>query len=541
MPKSRWFSFDGIMAWVTISGVTLVGLSILTITLLESRIIDRAGAHNRQVAFLLLSESVSKMIDKAGGIRETTVLEELIHNIRAIRPGILRISVFEVTPQSSSLLVSTDPKLVPKTLDPLERAEIAAGRSIVQLDESFGERAWRISAPITIDGKVVGALRGLFSVKEYDELIKQEIDVAKAIGIAVIVVTSITFLMLIRVKVHRPAQQLLSAMRSVETGDLLGQAPVIGPAEIQELATQFNRMLERVREAGVDKDRLLEEVRHLNETLQNRIADATTELERTNLELVEARLAIERSQRLAVLGELSAMVAHELGNPLNALSGHLQMLNHADDPAKRQHHLTVIRSEVDRMVAIIKQLLAQTHVPLRSAPVDLNTTIHEVLTLLSPGLSRQRVTIKTDLQKDLLPVVGDARALHGLLFNLVTNAKQAMPFGGELTIRTRVQYDATLPGVVTASKYTQTDNTVVRLTISDTGKGISPEHLSRIFEPFFTTRQEQGGTGLGLAICHRVVTDSGGRLAVKSDVGQGTEFTVDLPIWNIEQKRRSHQ
>jgi signal transduction histidine kinase len=193
------------------------------------------------------------------------------------------------------------------------------------------------------------------------------------------------------------------------------------------------------------------------------------------------------------------------------------------------------------MVAIIKQLLAQTHVPLRSSPVDINATVHEVLAVLSPGLSRLHIALKTDLQRELPSVAGDARALHGLIFNLITNAKQAMPFGGEVTIRTQAQYDTQPSGAETISNGTQTDNTVVRLTIADTGKGISLEHLSRIFEPFFTTRQDQGGTGLGLAICHRVVTESGGRIAVKSEVGYGTEFTIDLPMWNIERTGRRSQ
>ncbi|MFO0699201.1 MAG: ATP-binding protein [Nitrospira sp.] len=534
----KWSKFDGIMAWVTATGAMLVGLAIVVMILLESKVVDQAGAENRQVAFLRLSKFVGNIIDKTGGLQDVKVLEGLIHDIREIRPGILRLSVFAITPASSALLVSTDPKSLPQTLDPQEQATIADERSVMRLEESLGERAWRITAPIVIDGTVIGALRGLFSVKEYDDLIKQEIELAKAIGIGVVVVTALTFLLLIRVTIHRPIHQLLSAMRRVETGDLSSQAPTSGPSDIQELAAQFNRMLSRVRAAGTEKDRLLEEIRCFNETLQKRVTEATDELQQANLELVEARLTVERSQRLAALGELSATVAHELGNPLNALSGHLQMLTHAVDSSSRQRHLAVIRSEVDRMVAIIKQVLEQTRVQLGSTRVDPNRTIREVLTLLSPGLPRQRVTVKTELQADLPPVAADPRALHGLVFNLVTNAVQAMPSGGELTIRTHAACGKELPGTVIVNDEDHRNGTAVRMTVADTGNGIPKEHLSRIFQPFFTTRQDQGGTGLGLAICHRVVTDSGGRLAVKSEVGQGTEFTVDLPIWK-EQTRRS--
>jgi two-component system, NtrC family, sensor kinase len=526
-----WSKIDGMMAWVAITGGILIVLSIIVIVFLESRIVDQAGAEDRQEGFLRAAEFVGKMISKTGGIRDLTVTEELIKEVRELRPGIKRLSVFEITSESASLILSSDPRAAPRTLGLQELAEIHAGRSVMQLDDSSEERAWRITAPIIVDGKVVGALRGLYSIKEFDAL-KQEIGLTKVVGLGVGVVTSLTFLLLVRFRIHRPVYQILSAMRKVEEGNLSVRAPVTGPAEIQEVASQFNRMLGCVREEGIEKDRLLGEVRHFNETLQKRVVDATEELQQANLELVEARIAMERSQRLAALGELSATVAHELGNPLNALSGHLQMLSHTDDALSRQRHLAIIQSEVDRMVAIIRQVLNQTRVRLQSTPLHLNSTIHEVLSLLSPGMTRRHVTVKTDLQDDLPLVAGDPRALHGLVFNLVSNAKQAMPSGGELMIRTRVAGGTELPGTVIVSEGVLVNVGAVRLTIGDTGNGIPPEHLARIFEPFFTTRHEQGGTGLGLTMCHRVVTDSGGRLAVKSDVGQGTEFTVDLPIWN---------
>jgi len=535
--SKRWFKLDGIMAWVTVTGAILVGLSIVATGIIESKVVDQAGAHDRQVGFLRISEFLSNMIGQTGGIQDHTVLQELIKEVRDLRPGIKRLSVFEITPESSSLVFSTDPKTIPRVLDPLERIEIEAGRSVMRLDESSAERAWRITAPVKIDGKVVGALRGLFSVKEYDDLIGQEIALTQMIGIGVVLLTSGVFLILIRVKIHQPIHRLLYAMRTVEDGDLSGQAPVMGPSEIQDLAAQFNRMLDCVREDRKEKDCLLQEVRHFNETLQKRVVEATEELQQANHQLVETRFAIEQSQRLASLGELSATVAHELGNPLNALSGHLQMLTYARGSSNRQRHLAIIRSEVERMVAIIRQLLEQTRMHLQPVPMNLNSIIREMLSLLFPGLPRQHVTLRTDLQADLPPVASDPRALHWLLFNLATNAVQAMPSGGELIIRTLTVCSTELPGTVIVSEGALGNGTSVRLIIADTGNGIPPEHLTRIFEPFFTTRHDQGGTGLGLAICHRVVTDNGSRLAVKSEVGHGTEFTVDLPIWNQREVR----
>jgi two-component system NtrC family sensor kinase len=525
-----WSKFDGIMALVTLTGAITIGLSIIVIGFLESRLVDQVGADDRQGGFVRISE----LIAKTGGIKNLTGLQELMKEVRELRPGIKRLSVFELSSDSASLVLTTDPENAPRRLDPQEQTQIVAGRSVMQLDESdesSEERAWRITAPIIIDGKVVGALRGLYSAKPFDDLLKQEISLTKEIGLGAVIVTSLVFVVLVRFGIHRPMHRLLYAMRKVEAGNLSSEVSIEGPVEIKELTTQFNRMLSARRRAWSERDHLLVEVQHLNETLQQRVTDATDELQQANLKLVEARLAVERSQRVAALGELSASVAHELGNPLNALSGHLQMLTHTSHSASRERHLAVIRSEVDRMVAIIKQLLGQTRIHLESAPVSLNSLIHEVVALLAPGLPLRQITLKTDLGADLPPIVGDPHALHGLVFNLINNAKQAMPSGGELTIRTRTVDGEELPGTIIVSEGALVNGTAVRLAIADTGYGIHPEQVSRIFKPFFTTRHDQGGTGLGLAICHRVVTDNGGRLAVKSEVGQGTQFTVDLPIW----------
>ncbi|MBL8036593.1 sensor histidine kinase [Nitrospira sp. CMX1] len=530
----RRLRFDGIMAWFTVTAAILLGLSVAGMAFLEGKAVEQAAARNRQSAFLRISEFVGGVIEQTGGFYNLPQLQELIQDVRGIRPGIHRLSVFEITPTSSSLILSTDSKAAPRMLDPEERHEVELGRSVMQLDKSATERAWLITVPIRIEGKIVGALRGLYSAKEYDDLLTKENEVAKVFGIGAVLVTSLVFLLLIRAKIHQPIHQLLSAIGNIKAEDLSRHVSVNSPVEVQEVAVQFNRMLDRLREAGLEKDHLVDEIQNFNRTLQNRVGEATEELQRANLELVEARLSAERSQRLAALGELSATVAHELGNPLNVLSGHLQMLARSDRPTTRERHLSVIQAEIDRMVGIINQLLAQTHVHFRPAPVDLNRSVQDVLALLSPNLRRVRVVLHADLQADLPPVSGDQRALHGLCFNLITNAVQAMPSGGELTVRTCMACGEHPSGKIVLGDRVKNHGPTVRLMIADTGIGIPPELLSRICEPFFTTRHDQGGTGLGMAICHRVVTDCGGRLAVTSEVGWGTEFAVDIPLWNAE-------
>jgi signal transduction histidine kinase len=223
-------------------------------------------------------------------------------------------------------------------------------------------------------------------------------------------------------------------------------------------------------------------------------------------------------------------MAHELGNPLNAIGGHLQLLQRELVPMELHRHLAIIRAEIDRMVTIIQHILESTRLQVRPAPVDINKVVQEVGGLLSPTLFRNRVVLKTDLADSLPPVAGDHRTLHGVIFNLATNAIQAMPDGGELEITTspcideRAETTAFFQGP-------RLEEGAVRLTMCDSGCGIPPENLNRIFKPFFTTRHHEGGTGLGLAICHRVVLSLGGRIGVASVIGHGTRFFVDLPPW----------
>lgn len=532
--------FNGVLAWVMVAGIVLVALTIAAVNLLDRLVIEQAAAQNLHAEFLRAAGSVSRIIGKSGNIHDLDALREAFQDIFELRPGIHRLSVYEITPVSTRLILSSDPEAVPDTLSLHEQTELTAGRSVAHFDDSLVDRAWLITAPIRLNGQIVGALRGRYSVWKYDHLIRQEGRLAKDVGIAAVTITCLVFLLLIRLKVHQPIRQLLQAMRRAEGGDLTSQAPLVGPSDLQDVAGQFNRMLGRVREALAVKEALLGEIQGFNDMLKRRVAETKEELHRANSMLVEARIQTERAEKLAALGELSAVMAHELGNPLNAISGHLQLLSKQADRQERYRHLTIIRSEIDRMVTIIQHILESTRLQVRSAAVDLNEVIRGVEGLIAPSLSGKRIVFKMDLAAPLPSVAGDQRALHGMIFNLVTNAIQAMPDGGELTVKTLYAIDERVQGTIVLRGDAALKKGAVRLILQDTGCGIPSDHVAKIFEPFFTTRHNRGGTGLGLAICHRVVSSLGGRIAVHSVVGQGTCFTIDLPVWDDSRTGDQH-
>lgn len=235
---------------------------------------------------------------------------------------------------------------------------------------------------------------------------------------------------------------------------------------------------------------------------------------------------VQRSEKLAAVGQLAAGVAHEIGTPLNVISGSAEYLLMGDvgsgTPAPE---LRTIISEVDRIAGLVKQLLAfARHEPPRQQAVDLRPVIEEILVLLRRQLEKQGIEVVVELDPTLPAVAGDPHQLQQVVLNLLMNAWQAMPAGGRLDLVVRdLSADP-------AQKDAGAHPGWVELSIRDTGCGIAAHHLARIFDPFFTTKEVGQGTGLGLAIAQRIVEDHGGQIAVSSQPGVGTVMAVRLPV-----------
>ena len=522
----------GVLGGVVVTGIVLVLLAIASVNVIDTLVIEQAAAQDRLDAFLRTATAISRIVGNTGDdIHDVQALNKAFVDIMELRPGLRHLSVYDVSGDAGPLITSTDPRDTLTILSDQDRTSVRAGLAVTRFDDAQEDRGWIITAPVVVKGQVMAALRGKYSIAKYDRLIEQQRAFGKVLAVVMVALTSLAFLLLLRVQVHRPVAMLLQAMRRTEGGDLTSHAPVGGSSDIREVVGQYNRMVDRIREAGTIKEQLLQEIHRFNDTLQRKVSETTEELRQTHAMLGEARTQAERSERLAALGELSAVVAHELGNPLNAISGNLQMLEGDVTIEDRDRHLSVVRAEVKRMIETLHHILESTRVRIERNPVDLNAVIQDVLAVNAPGFIHQSIEIVTDLPQGLAPVSADAHTLHGVVFNLLTNAIQAMSQGGELAICTRYIRNEKSDGILVVTGTPELDDGAIRLLVRDTGHGIPPEYVHRIFEPFFTTRQAQSGTGLGLAICHRAVSSAGGRLAVQSIVGRGTTFTIDLPLW----------
>lgn len=222
------------------------------------------------------------------------------------------------------------------------------------------------------------------------------------------------------------------------------------------------------------------------------------------------------SSRLAAIGQLAAGVAHEINNPLTAILGFSELLMRRSTDEETVKDLKIIYNEAQRTAQVVRNLLAfaRRREPTRQL-TDVNDIVQKALELRAYEFKSANIELITKLTPNLPQVLVDFHQIQEVFLNIILNAQQAMDGRkgrGRLLIRTDKMKNC------------------VRISFTDNGPGIHPENLDKIFDPFFTTKAEKGGTGLGLSICHGIVTKHGGRMYVKSKLGRGSTFFVELPV-----------
>jgi len=273
-------------------------------------------------------------------------------------------------------------------------------------------------------------------------------------------------------------------------------------------------------------------LRELNESLERRVAERTRELaainERLQIEITEraqAEEALRHAQKMDAIGQLTGGIAHDFNNMLTGVLGALDLIRRrvaAGRVSEIDRYIEAATSSANRAASLTHRLLAfARRQSLNTRPVDINHMVESMEELLRRTIG-ESIELEIDLNSSLRLTHTDEHQLENALLNLVINARDAMPDGGRLLIQTEVVHVAVLHDALTPGDY-------VRLSVQDTGTGMSSDVIARAFDPFFTTKPIGQGTGLGLSMVYGFINQTGGQVQIDSVEGQGTRIDLYLP------------
>jgi two-component system NtrC family sensor kinase len=354
--------------------------------------------------------------------------------------------------------------------------------------------------------QILGVLDTNISLAKVDQgLARETREMTAATGVALIAVVFLSG-WFIWIVVRNPLRELKAGTERVASGDLGHQIAVRSHDEVGELAQSFNNMSNRLQLAQA-------EITAWARTLEDRVDEKTRELRQAHQHMLQV-------EKMATIGKMAAVVAHEINNPLSGILTYSRLVkrwiekNTALSPKQEEMRssLDLVAAESKRCGELVKNLLSFSRVsPMNLAWCDLNQVVDRCLRLVQHKLEMASIQLNLDLTPELPSAHCDPAQIEQVVLAMVINAIDAMPQEGNLWITT------------------QAIGNTLELVIRDDGSGIPEEHLAHIFEPFYTTK-ESGGSGLGLAISQNIVERHGGHIEVKSVVGRGTTFKVVLPV-----------
>jgi two-component system NtrC family sensor kinase len=445
--------------------------------------------------------AVAVAIKLGSGERASYVLAEIVFKdledllARKAKDTQGRIDLVDGT---GRILASSESQLRPKALEAAVQAQVAATASELTRSFRVGNPTLRVSAarvPEKLGFDVVVSVDEALALAPVSSMRRT---VLVSIGAALAVLLALGALFTRRITSR--LSEVTTAVEALGRGELDRRVKVEGFDEISALANTFNHM-------GAELEAARARLMRWNDDLRAKVNEAMAELKAAQAQLLEA-------QKLAAVGQLGAGVAHELNNPLAGILGYVQlMLMSRGDTDPDMDTLRKIELSAKRCKEITQNLLRfsqqRTRGDLRA--VDLNNVVREALSLTEHQIKTEGITLKLELSPPVR-VLSDASQATQVLLALLSNSRTAMMKTASkvLTLRT---------GERDGKGF---------LEVEDTGKGILPEHRNRVFEPFFTTKDVWSNVGLGLSVAYRIVSEAGGTIDMRSEVGKGSCFTVWL-------------
>jgi two-component system, NtrC family, sensor kinase len=489
------------LLWMAALSAALV---IGATTFLESRIIVREVEGEALDAAGATALGVAAEIREREPLPDASELAELQSDFTQAVPELTALTVTLRGGGRTSVYASTENEVPPELLPLAEQA--VDRREMVISPEGAGSLRL-VAVPLRLPHGEDGAVVVTMSMERMERVRRRARTAALVFApITILALTGLLHSLAGRL-VHAPLASIHDTMRRAGTGDLTARATLPRRDELGQVAEGLNALLDRMSDFNAA---LRQEVERATEQLQerNRLLQEGTQ------RLFAARRELARSEQLAVTGQMAASVAHQIGTPLNLISGYVQMIQEELPPGSlAATRLDTVQQQIAKVVGIVQGLLDSARQPvLHRRPASPDELVTDACELARPTLEASRITLTAAVTPGLPPLNVDVGQLEQAFLNLITNAIDAMKDGGRLD----VDVDATAAGEV-------------EFRFADSGSGIAPEDLGRIFDPLFTTKRPGKGTGLGLTIVRDVVAAHGGEVSVSSEPGRGTTVWVRLP------------
>lgn len=481
---------------VTLAVAVIIGVQALIETTLFEHAVQRDIIETARLTAVAVADDFELRREPI----DFNAVAATLHEFAISAPAIRTVTIIAVNGKDARVLASTSSGERP---EPAAAAlQAVADRTTVIADGPPGAAV--IAVPAQRDNRIMGAAVVTVSLGSVAQMRTKGRTVTLWFAPVVVLLLTLIIDWFARRLIHRPIGQIHETMRRAGQGDFSARAPIVRSDEIGDVAAGLNDMLARLQD--------------LNDALQERVDEATAELRVKNTELVDSyhrmfalREALARAEQLAAVGQMAASVAHQVGTPLNLISGYVQML-HEDasvDP-KTARRLAIVQEQIGKVAAVVRTLLDHARRPDTRWPTSVGGLLARVADVARPKLDASHISLALDVASDLPPVEANAQELELAILNLINNALDAMPSGGALSIRAGAAGRG------------------VRIAITDSGSGIDPDLLPRIFDPWVTTKPAGRGTGLGLSITKDVISRHGGTIEASSEPGR-TTITIELP------------
>lgn len=465
----------------------------------------------------LQAENLAEQLSLSQNQLDQDELQRLTNTISGSRPNLLTVRVWKLENDKFVEVIGSEDSLPATEISPeiqnallnKKASEIFSPQPVTETDSLY-----QVFSSVTVNNKVTGAVETIEKLDTLSSIAFSYLTNLSWIALVTILLMTAALYLVLQRLVYQPLENLLAAMEKAQKGNLeIKIAEKEKPDEFGILSNNFNKMISQIQQ-------MTDERKKQNEILQEKVKEATAELldknellETANLELFHSSRKMSEMERLVAVGQNAAQFAHEVGTPLNLISGHVQLLqNSLPENSLETKRLQTITTQIERIEKIVREMLDRTRFDkTEHQVVNLNRVLKKTLEAVEPILTESKVDLLTDFADELPDIYGNSERLQQVFLNLFKNSLDAMPNGGTLSIST------------------SENNEKVVVEFSDNGMGMSEETASKIFQPLFTTKQRGQGTGLGLVIVKQILDEHNTQISVKSSLREGTKFDLLFP------------